>query len=65
MTYITWSIIFSLFGFVYFGYGRKQKQNIPFWVGIILIVFPYFIHNPYVMIPIGIALIILPFVYKR
>jgi hypothetical protein len=64
MAYITWSIIFSLFGFVYFGYGRKQKQDIPLFTGIVLMLFTYLTENLYIIIPIGILLIILPFIYK-
>jgi len=65
MTHIIWASIFALFGFVYFRYGKKQAKDIPFFSGIILMIFPYFVHNLYIMVPVGIILIISPFVIKR
>ncbi len=65
MAEITWAIIFSVFGVAYFGYGKKQQLDIPFYSGIFLMVFPYFIDNLYIMIPTGIIFVILPFVIKE
>ena len=65
MKYITWSSIFGLFGFTYWRYGKKQENNMAYYGGIVLMIFPYFAHNIYIMIPIGIVLIILPFVVRR
>lgn len=64
MAQILWGMLFSLFGFVYVGYGRKNELDIPFYSGIFLMIFPYFISNLYLMIAIGVVAVILPFVIR-
>lgn len=64
MSVIIWMSVFSLFGFVYWGYGRKQQNDVAFYSGITLMIYPYFVYNLYYLIPIGIILIILPFIIK-
>ncbi len=59
-----WGMIFGSIGLGFFVYGKKQKAVIPFFSGIALIAFPYFISNVYVLVVFGIALISLPFFIK-
>jgi hypothetical protein len=42
-------------------YGRKQRRVVPFVCGLALMVFPYFIPNPLLLVAIGIALIAAPY----
>jgi hypothetical protein len=65
MTEMIWGLVFSVFGLAYFTYGKKQDMDIPFYSGIILMIFPYFIQNLYIMISIGTVLVILPFVIRE
>jgi hypothetical protein len=60
-----WGVIFGSIGLGFFVYGKKQKAIIPFFSGIGLIVFPYFISNVFILIITGIVLVALPFVIKR
>ncbi len=59
-----WGMIFGSIGLGFFVYGKKQKAVIPFFSGIALIAFPYFISNVYVLVVFGIVLISLPFFIK-
>jgi hypothetical protein len=60
-----WGVIFGSIGLGFFVYGKKQKAIIPFFSGIGLIVFPYFISNVFILIITGIVFVALPFVIKR
>jgi hypothetical protein len=55
------ALIFGAAGLGFLTYGRKQKAPVPLLVGVALLIFPYFIVNPYLMAIIGIALIIIPY----
>jgi hypothetical protein len=58
---LLWSLFFGSFGLGYLMYGRKQKKLMPSICGILLMVFPYFISNPVVMVIIGAMLMVLPY----
>lgn len=58
---LMWSILFGAFGLGYFTYGRKQRAPVPFVVGIVLMVYPYFIANVYVLVLIGAVLLVTPY----
>lgn len=47
------SVFFSSVGLGYFIYGKKQKVLVPFLCGLILIIFPYFIENTWLIVLIG------------
>jgi hypothetical protein len=57
-------IIASAIGMGYIIYGRKQRAAIALIAGIGLCVYPYFTDNIYLLIGIGLALILLPFIIK-
>ncbi|EOR07019.1 hypothetical protein [Acinetobacter tandoii] len=54
-------VIFSSIGLGYFLYGKKQKLTVPFVVGLVLMVFPYFIESNVLLSGIGILLSIIPY----
>ena len=58
---LIFGVIFGSIGLGFFVYGKRQKAIIPLLSGIGLMVFPYFVSNPYVMILSGIVLLILPY----
>jgi len=58
------SAVFGIFGTAYFFYGKKRKNNVALWTGVILCVYPYFIDSMLWMVITGIVLLILPFIYK-
>jgi len=60
-----WGILFGSIGLGFFVYGKKQKAMMPFLSGLGLMVFPYFISNPYILFVTGLVFVALPFVIKR
>jgi len=56
--------LFGVFGTAYFFYGRKRKNSTVMYTGVALCVYPYFIDSMTLLIVIGVALSLLPFVYK-
>ena len=54
-------VIFSSIDLGYFLYGKKQIMTVPFVVGLVLMVFPYFIESNVLLSGIGILLSIIPY----
>ena len=54
-------VIFSSLGLGYFLYVKKQKMTVPFVVGLVLMVFPYFIESNVLLSGIGIVLSVIPY----
>lgn len=54
-------VIFSSIGLGYFLYGKKQKMTVPFVVGLVLMVFPYFIESNALLGGIGLLLSTVPY----
>lgn len=61
---LIWGVIFGSIGLGFFVYGKKQKAIVPTLSGVGLMVFPYFVSNPYLMALSGIVLVALPFIIK-
>lgn len=58
---INWSniiagTIFGMIGLVAFMYGKKEKNYKPLGIGLVLMVYPYFISNTIMVYAVGIAL---------
>lgn len=58
---LLWGIIFGSIGLGFFVYGKKQKAIIPLISGLGLMVTPYFVSNPYILIPVGLFWAVLPY----
>ena len=54
-------VIFSSIGLGYFIYGKKQKMTIPLTVGLVLMIFLYFIESNALLSGIGLLLSIIPY----
>ncbi|BCG64048.1 MAG: hypothetical protein methR_P1814 [Methyloprofundus sp.] len=61
---LIWGVLFGAIGLGYFTYGRKQRAVAPLFVGIALLVFPYFITNIYLLVATGVCLAVLPYFIK-
>lgn len=55
-----WGLVFSSIGFGFFLYGRRQSKPVPFFAGIALMVYPYFVNNSTIMVLIGVVLMLIP-----
>ncbi|MFV7500244.1 amino acid transport protein [Acinetobacter pittii] len=54
-------VIFSSIGVGYFLYGKKQKMTVPFTVGLVLMIFPYFIESNVLLSGSGTLLSAIPY----
>lgn len=59
-----WGLFFGSIGLGYWMYGRKQKKPVPYWCGLALMLFPYFVDNALALPLIGAALSALPYFYR-
>ncbi len=63
--YLVLSLVFSTIGFGYFRYGKRQGDSLPLVVGVMLMVYPYFITSPLAVVVVGLLLMAGPFVARR
>ena len=56
-----WGLLFGSVGMGFFVYGRKQRATVPLICGIALMVVPYAIANPWLLVTVGIALVATPY----
>jgi hypothetical protein len=63
--YLVLSLVFSTIGFGYFRYGKRQGESLLLIVGVMLMVYPYFITSPLAVVVVGLFLMAGPFVAKR
>jgi len=59
------SFIFGSIGFVGFVYGKRMKRLPHMVAGALLMIYPFFIPNVFVMAGIGVALVVLWFLAVR
>lgn len=57
-------LLFASIGTGYLIYGKKQQRKAAFYSGIALIVYPYFISELWLLWTIGLALLVVPKVWK-
>ena len=58
---LIWGVIFGSIGLGYFVYGKKQKSVVPLVSGLWLMVFPYFVSNPVLLVVVGLLLLAIPY----
>ena len=63
-TSILLGMLFGAVGFGYVIYGRRQHAGVPLLVGVVLMVCPYVISNPYGLAAAGAVLAAIPWVYR-
>jgi len=61
---LLWGLVFGSIGFGYFLYGKKQKHKVALISGIALMISPYMVEDPTMLILLGIVLMFLPRVIK-
>jgi len=61
---MVWSVLFGGIGIGYFIYGRKQKAIVPFCIGLLLFVFPYFMSSVAMLLIVGVILVAIPYFIK-
>ena len=58
-------LVFGCIGFGFFLYGKNQRAPVPLICGALLMFVPYFISNTLVLILVGMALCVIPYLYRR
>ncbi len=58
---LLWGLLFSSIGFGYFLYGKKQGAPVPLVCGLVMMIYPYFIANAYLLVAIGVVVGLLPY----
>lgn len=62
---LLWGILFSSIGVGYFMYGKKRENLVIRYTGVVLILFPYFIDNSFILVLVGLILMALPKLLRR
>jgi hypothetical protein len=55
--WLIWSSLFALIGLAVFVYGRRQRRGAPTFVGLALMVYPYFVSSSVALIAVGVLLL--------
>lgn len=58
---LLWGVVFGSIGAGYCMYGKKQRALLPFLSGVALMVLPYFLSNPYLLVGACGAVAAVPF----
>ena len=58
--YLLISLVFSSVGLGYFIYGKKQKHTVAYYIGLCLMMYPYMITDPMLMVGISVGLMFVP-----
>lgn len=57
--------VFSVIGFGYYRYGKRQGETVALIVGIVLMIYPLFTTSPVMIVVVGLLLMAGPVVAKR
>jgi hypothetical protein len=60
MANLWWGTLLSAIGMGYCVYGKRQSAPIPLACGIGLVVFPWLVANPWLLVSIGVVLMAIP-----
>jgi predicted membrane protein len=60
-SWLLWGLLFGSVGLGFFIYGKRQKAFVPLICGLLLMIFPYFVSNTFLLVAIGIALMAVPY----
>lgn len=58
---LLWGVLFSSLGLGFFIYGKKQQAPVPLVCGLMLMVYPYFVANTFLLVAIGVVLTAAPY----
>ena len=62
---LLWGLLFSSVGVGFFLYGKQQRSIVPLVCGLVLVIYPYFIANAIATVAIGIALMSIPYFFRK
>jgi hypothetical protein len=62
---LLWGLLFSSVGVGFFIYGKRQRSLVPLLCGLALCVYPYFVANAIATVVVGIALVSIPYFFRK
>jgi hypothetical protein len=62
---LLWGLLFGSIGFGFALYGKQQRAPVPMVCGVALMIYPYFVPNVIALVGIGIALMAIPYFFRR
>ena len=57
---LLWGLLFGSVGIGYFMYGKRQSNTLVRYVGLALMLFPYFVADTVLLVLVGVALMFVP-----
>jgi hypothetical protein len=57
---LLWGLLFGSVGIGYFMYGKRQSNAVIRYVGLALMVYPYFVADTLLLVLVGVALMFVP-----
>ncbi len=64
VAYIAGSVAFGILGFAAYRWGKATSRQGPYWIGIALMVYPYFTSDTWLMYSVGAALCGAVFIFR-
>ena len=65
VAFMLWGLLFSSIGFGFLLYGKKQKHVPTLICGSVLLIYPYFITNTYLLIFLGVIVTAIPYFWRE
>lgn len=62
---IFWGVLFGAIGLAMLLYGRKQRAPVPLVCGAAMMVVPYAISDPSLLLAVGIVLVVIPYFVRQ
>ncbi|TLS69253.1 hypothetical protein FE236_09475 [Mariprofundus erugo] len=58
---LLWGFLFGVIGTGFLVYGKRQRAIVPLLCGLCLMIIPYFVSAPILLVAIGTLLVVLPY----
>jgi hypothetical protein len=62
---LLWGLLFSSVGVGFFIYGKRQRSAVPLLCGLALCIYPYFVANVIATVAVGVALVAIPYFFRK
>jgi hypothetical protein len=63
--YLFGAILFGIIGFVLYRYGKRAANTASIWVGVLLMLYPYFISGTWELYAVGSGLCLSLYIFRR
>ena len=61
---LLWGVLFSSIGVGFALFGKQQRAPVPLVCGIILMIYPFFVHNVVVLVLVGVVVSAVPYFFR-